>query len=175
MMADSELLDRLVRLESIEAIRQLKFRYFHACDHKQVDVIRSCFAEGPIDLDYGRIGRFTDREEMLAVFSELACQEHIVEMHHGQNPQITILDAQSAKATWGLYYFLIDTRREVVTQLGGVYDDEYRCVEGEWLIVGSHYRVTSTQIFALGEGVAQVIFAGRSAPVELDDPNEQAG
>ena len=83
---------RLYRLEAIEEIKQLKARYFHACDTKQVDLVRACFAEGEIDLRYGRIGHFTDREQLVSVFSELACHEHIVEMHHGQNPQVTVLD-----------------------------------------------------------------------------------
>jgi len=112
---------------------------------------------------------------MIAVFTELACAEHIVEMHHGQNPQITLVDADHATAVWGLYYHMIDTRREVVTQLGGFYDDAYRRGDHGWRIVASRYQVTSTQLFELGEGLARAIFAGRAAPVELDDPGAQAG
>jgi hypothetical protein len=166
---------RIARLEAIEAIKQLKYAYFHACDSKDVDAVRACFAAGPIELEYGRIGSFTDREQMLAVFSELACQPHIVEMHHGQNPQIEVLDADTATGQWGLYYYLIDTRRDVVTQLAGVYHDRYRCEAGRWVMVRSEYTVTSTQIFDLAEGLAKVVFAGSAAPVELDNPEDQAG
>jgi len=63
---------RLARLEAIEDIRQLKATYFHACDTKQPDLVRECFAEGEIDLRYGRIGNFDNRDDMLAVFTELA-------------------------------------------------------------------------------------------------------
>ncbi len=166
---------RLDRLESAEAIRQLKYRYFQACDEKRPEDVRACFAPGPVDLNYGRIGTFGDREEMLAVFTELACQDHIVEMHHGQNPVIEFLDDDNATARWGLYYYMIDTRRDLVTQLAGTYDDAYRRTGGEWRMVKSHYAVTSTQIFELGEGLARVVFAGRAAPAELDDPSQQAG
>lgn len=174
MEISQDLVQRIARLEAIEEIKQLKARYFQACDGKNVAVVRECFASGPIDLQYGRIGSFSDREHMLDVFSELACQEHIVEMHHGQNPQIEILDAQNASASWGLYYFLIDTRRDVITQLAGFYDDKYRNIDGQWRIVSSHYTVTSTQIFDLAEGLAKVVFAGAAAPVELDNPDDQA-
>lgn len=167
--------ERLGRLEAIEDIRQLKARYFHACDHKQPDVVRECFPPGPVDLRYGRIGNFSDREHMLAVFTELACQAHIVEMHHGQNPRIEVHDANHATGIWGLYYYLIDTRRCTVTQLAGFYDDAYTRCDGQWRITRSYYEVTSTQIFDLSEGLARVIFAGAAAPVELDDPNQQAG
>jgi len=166
---------RLSRLEAIEAIRQLKARYFQACDRKDPDAVRECFVPGPIELRYGRIGEFSDREAMLDVFTRLACQPHIVEMHHGQNPCIEILDDDSATGTWGLYYYLIDQRQQTVTQLAGFYDDAYRRREGKWQIARSYYEVTSTQIFDLSEGLARVIFAGVSAPVELDDPGRQAG
>jgi SnoaL-like domain len=166
---------RLARLEAIEAIRQLKARYFHACDNKQPEVVRECFAAGKIDLRYGRIGNFGDREQMLAVFTALACQPHIVEMHHGQNPRIEVHDADNATGIWGLYYYLIDTRRQTVTQLAGSYDDAYARLDGQWLIKRSYYEVTSTQIFDLSEGLARLIFVGTVAPVALDDPNQQAG
>jgi len=165
---------RLFRLESIEAIKQLKARYFQACDNKRPDIVRKCFSEGEIDLRYGRIGHFSDREQLVAVFEELACHEHIVEMHHGQNPQIEILSPTSARGTFGLYYYLIDTRQETVTQLGGFYEDGFVLDDGQWKINKSHYEVTSSQIFTLSQGMAQVVFAGSSAPQELDDPGKQA-
>ena len=166
---------RLARLEAIEDIRQLKSRYFHACDHKQPDIVRECFAPGDIDLQYGRIGSFSNREDMLAVFTELACQPHIVEMHHGQNPRIEVQGADNATGIWGLYYYLIDTRRQTVTQLAGFYEDAYERHDGQWRITRSVYEVTSTQIFDLSEGMARVIFAGAAASLELDDPSKQAG
>jgi hypothetical protein len=165
---------RIARLEAIEAVKALKYRYFHACDTKQPGLVRDCFAPGKIDLNYGRIGAFSDREEMVAVFAELACQSHIVEMHHGQNPRIQVEDENVATGEWGLYYHMIDTRRELVTQLAGFYSDAYRREEGTWRIVKSHYEVNSTQIFDLTEGLAKAIFAGASAPVEVDDPSRQA-
>lgn len=170
-----DLEQRVARLEAIEAIRQLKALYFQACDRKDPDAVRDCFPPGDIDLCYGRIGSFSDREDMLAVFTRLACQPHIVEMHHGQNPRIEILDENNATGVWGLYYYMIDTRRQTVTQLAGFYDDAYVRSDGQWRIVRSHYEVTSTQIFDLSEGLAKLVFAGAEAPVEVDDPNQQAG
>ena len=166
---------RLAKLEAIENIRKLKARYFHACDTKQPDLVRECFATGEIDLRYGRIGNFTDREQLVDIFTELACHDHIVEMHHGQNPQIEILDGNSATALWGLYYYLVDTRAATVTQLAGFYEDAYIQVGGEWQMCKSWYEVCSTQIFDLSDGLAKVIFAGGAAPAELDDPGRQAG
>lgn len=165
---------RIARLEAIEAIKMLKARYFHACDTRQPDLVRACFAPGPITLDYGRVGQFSNRDDMLAVFTRLACNEHIVEMHHGQNPQITVHSETDASAVWGLYYYLIDTRQQTATQLAGFYHDDYGCIDGEWLITASHYRVSSTQVLDLSGDQIRAIFAGAEAPRELDDPERQA-
>jgi len=165
---------RVARLEAIEAIKCLKARYFHACDTKQPERVRDCFAPGPITLEYGRVGEFSDREQMLEVFTRLACSEHIVEMHHGQNPQITVHGDDEASGTWGLYYYLIDTQQQTATQLAGFYDDRYRRVDGEWLIVASRYQVSSTQVLDLSGEQLKAIFAGSEAPRELDDPERQA-
>jgi hypothetical protein len=165
---------RLSRLEAIEAIKQLKARYFHACDRKELETVRECFSPGKIDLRYGRIGNFSDREQMLTVFAELACQPHIVEMHHGQNPRIEIQDEENATGNWGIYYYLIDTRRQTTTQLAGYYEDAYLRRQDQWCITRSYYHVTSTQIFDLGEGIARVVYAGEKAPMVLDDPSQQA-
>ena len=173
-MSDMAALERRIAvLEDIEAIRKLKHRYFFVCDRKRPADVLGCFAPGEIRLDYGRIGQFTRAEDMVAVFTALACHEHIVEMHHAQNDQIEILDATRAEATWGLYYYLINTREHTVTQLGGYYLDEYRKIAGEWKISASAFHVTSTQLLDLGEGMARVIFAGAAAPAAVDAPSRQ--
>jgi hypothetical protein len=169
-----ELAERLERLEAIEAIKQLKARYFFACDNKQPDQVRGCFVDGAMVIDYGRIGAFSNADDMVAVFARLACEDHIVEMHHAQNPQITVHSRERASALWGLYYYMIDTRARSVTQLAGFYEDEYRCVAGQWKISQTRYQVTSTQLLDWSEGLARVVFAGRQAPAAVDDPTAQA-
>ena len=106
------------------------------------------------------------RDALVAVFTELACHEHMVEMHHGQNPRIDLADAASARGIWGLYYHLIDTRTRCVTQLGAYYEDEYRKIGGRWLISSTVCTVNSTHVSDLSERVAKLVFAGRSAPEE---------
>jgi len=166
---------RLQALEDIEAIKQLKHRYFLACDNKQPEAIRACFVDGPMTIDYGRVGGFDSADAMVEVYRQLACAEHIVEMHHGQNPVIELLGPEQARGSWGLVYLLIDTRQQRCTQLGGLYQDEYRKVEGQWKISRTAIEMQSTQILDVSEALVRRIFAGRSAPAELDDPSAQAG
>lgn len=166
---------RIRALEHIEAIKRLKHRYFFNCDQKRPAEVRACFVDGPMVIDYGRIGQFEDADTMVETFEKLACAEHIVEIHHAQNPQIELLDAERARGTWGLYYFLIDTRQQICTQLAGFYEDEYRCLDGDWKISRTSFQVTSSQVLSIGDGISRILFAGRSAPAELDDPSAQAG
>jgi len=161
-----ELAGRIQALEDIEAIKRLKYDYFYFCDTKQPDKVRACFVDGPVHIDYGRIGVFTHRDALVAVFTALACHEHMVEIHHAQNPRIDLVDESTARGIWGLYYHLIDTSTRCVTQLGAYYEDEYRKIGGRWLISSTICMVNSTHVSDLSEQVARVVFAGRSAPAD---------
>lgn len=166
---------RIARLEAIEAIRKLKARYFHACDSKRPRLMQDCFVEGELLIDYGRIGVFHNRDALVSVFELLGCKEHIVEMHQGPNAQIEVLSADRAKGIWSLYYQLINTRDNTLTQLGAFYEDEYtRCADGEWRISKTRCEVNSTLVLSLADAGVSVLFAGREAPAAVDDPAKQA-
>lgn len=155
-----DLAPRLQALEDIEAIKRLKYDYFYYCDTKQPDKMRQCFVDGPVHIDYGRVGIFQHRDALVAVFTELACHQHMVEMHHAQNPRIDLVDDSHAKGVWGLYYHLIDTSARSVTQLGAYYEDEYRKVDDHWRISATVCKVNSTYVCDLSEHMARVLFAG---------------
>lgn len=126
---------RIARLEALEAIRQLKHRYLNACDLKDVDSIRDCFAEGEILIDYGPVGQFTDRESFVVLYQQLACHDRVKDLHHGSNPEIELLSETEATGRWGLFYFNLDAETGATLQLGAVYYDRYRRIEGQWKIV----------------------------------------
>lgn len=154
---------RLRALEDAEAIRGLKARYFACCDMKDPDGMRECFAQGPVHIDYGEIGVFGDRDGLVEVFARLGCHPHIVEMHHGVNPQIELLDTHHARGSWGLHYQMLDTRERAFTQLGAYYEDTYRKVDGRWKIASTRCVVTSMLVGSYAEATPGVRFAGRPA------------
>lgn len=155
---------RLLKLEDAEAIRGLKARYFFCCDRKDTQGMRACFADGKIHIDYGMIGTFDNADALVEVFKAIGCHDHMVEMHHGMNPQVEVLDAGNARGTWSLHYFLIDTQAQRLTQLAGYYQDEYRKDNGVWKISRSCFTVTSTLAMDLADGNAKPLFAGRTMP-----------
>jgi hypothetical protein len=149
-MNTPDLAARLRALEDLEAIRRLKARYFLACDRKDPAAMRDCFCSGEVLIDYGPVGTFGRREQLVEVFERLACHAHIVEMHHGANPCIEIVDAQRARGTWALHYQQIDTQAQRLTQLGGLYDDAYRKDDdGAWRIERTRFVVGSTLVLDL--------------------------
>lgn len=154
------ILARLQRLEDIEAIRRLKAQYLHACDRKRVDLIRACFADGSITIDYGAIGCFDNREDFLRVYQEKACHPEVIDIHHSHNEQIDWLSAQDARATFDLFFYQIDTRSGMLVQLGGFYEDAFRKQDGQWKIVATKFVVTSTLVNSVTNGSLVPVFQG---------------
>ena len=131
---------RIARLEALEAIRLLKHRYLNACDLKDVDAIRACFASGAVLIDYGPLGTFHGREPFLALYRELACVPRVIDLHHAANPEIELEDEDNACARWALHYQNRDGETGATRQLGGFYQDRYRRIDGQWLIVETIFR-----------------------------------
>ncbi|MBS7662080.1 nuclear transport factor 2 family protein [Pseudomonas lalucatii] len=134
---------RIARLEALEAIRRLKHRYLNACDLKDVECIRDCFAAGEVLIDYGPLGLFKEREAFVALYRELACRDAVIDLHHGANPEIELLSASEAEGRWALWYFNIDASSGATRQLGGFYQDRYRLTEAGWKIVETRFRAHS--------------------------------
>lgn len=155
---------RIQRLEDIEAIRQLKASYLHHCDRKNVDAIRECFADGEIHIDYGALGTFTNREEFIALFQQLACHTHIIDMHHGQNARIQWESPHQASASWDLYFHQINQETKTLTQLAGSYQDRYTKQSGCWRIIQTVFRPTSTCLVQMDDNQLALLFAGEQAP-----------
>ena len=158
---DQDLQRRVQRLEHIEAIRALKARYLFCCDRKDPKGMRACFADGKVHIDYGAVGTFDNADALAKIFTDIACHDYMVEMHHGMNPQIEIIDDARAKGTWSLHYFLINTQTKGLTQLAGYYEDEYLKLNGAWKISRTKFVPTSTLAMDLTEGVAKTVFAGK--------------
>ena len=152
---------RLQILEDLEAIRALKARYLASCDAKKPDLVRACFADSEVQIDYGAIGSFSQADDLVAVYTEIACHEHMVEMHHGVNPQLEITGADTARGEWDAHYQLINTQDMTLTQLGGHYWDEYRRTPEGWRISATRFEVNSSLVLDLGESAVKRLVAAR--------------
>lgn len=152
---------RLATLEACEAIRSLKARYLACCDAKDPAAMRACFVDGPVAIDYGVIGSFDRADALVEIFQQIGCHPHMVEMHHGVNPQIIVKSADHAEGRWGLHYQLINTNDNTLTQLGAYYEDEYRKTTVGWKMSATKCVVTSTLVLKLSADVVQAMVIGR--------------
>ena len=66
---------RVQQLEDIAAITALKSRYLRACDLKQPDVVRDCFAEGKVEIDYEGFPLFDDRDAFAKIYETMKIKE----------------------------------------------------------------------------------------------------
>jgi hypothetical protein len=156
------LVERLERLEAIEAIRQLKARYFNACDQQDPEGVSRCFAEGNILIDMGHLGVFHHRDEFVAMYREYGCHEYVLDMHHGANPEIELIDTSHARALWSLNYRNINTRDRTVTFLSLLYHDEYAKLGGEWKIVTCRVEYKTALHLSYVDGKLQTLLAEKS-------------
>lgn len=156
---------RIARLEAIEAIKALKARYWYCCDQKNVEGVRNCFLEGPVEIHYdGPVGLVRNRDALYEVFESVACQTEVVEMHHGGPPEIELTGPDEARGRWGLVYHLLNTEAQTVSVCGGYYDDQYRRVDGRWWIVKSRFEVCSAVTYGWNEASLRMLHASARLP-----------
>lgn len=163
--AHEDLETRISRLETIEAIKSLKARYWHCCDRKDVDGVRDCFVDGPVEIHYdGPVGLVNHRDGLYQIFKDVACNTHIVEMHHGGPPSIEVRLPDEASGRWGLVYHLTNTEARTISVVGGYYDDEYRRTRDGWLISKARFTVCSAVTYGWKDAPVRVLHAGARLP-----------
>lgn len=122
---------RLERLEAESEIRKLKARYLNACDRKDVDTIRACFAPDA-EIEFPPLGSF-NVDGLIEIFTQMAVTTQIIDSHHGHNAEIEI-DGDMARATWNLGFATINPENNQFRVLSGFYHDRYEKRDGQWLI-----------------------------------------
>ena len=158
-----ELEQRIQCLEDIEAIKQLKARWWFSCDTRDTAGMRACFDENNFEIDFGFIGRFTDMDAFIAVFKSLACHPTHVDMHHGTAPEIEMTGPDTATGRWRMRFQLLETANRQVQLMSGYYEDVYARVNGEWKMRVSKYTLMSNLFLSSSDGVVAIEQIG-SAP-----------
>ena len=138
-----DLEQRIQCLEDIEAIKQLKARWWFSCDIRDTAGMRDCFDEDDFEIDFGFIGRFTDMNAFIEIFESLACHPSHIDMHHGLAPEITILDSQTAQGRWRMRFQLLETELKQVQLMSGFYEDQYVKLGDDWKMRKSKYTLMS--------------------------------
>jgi len=137
--------DRVAALEDVEAIKRLKARYAHAADAKytldhqrktqeEIDPIAriqaGCFTEDAIWDGGPQWGASHGRD---AIYQMVRKSVWSMTMHYFLMPHIEV-NGHNAKGRWYLWQTATMTEGNRSMIMSAVTDDEYRKVEGEWLI-----------------------------------------
>lgn len=160
-----DLAARLQALEDKEAIRLLKSRYLRACDLKQPDIVRDCFAPDGVHIAYQGFPLFTDRDAFVAVYEEMGCQPGVYDIHHATNWEIELTGADRATGLWSLNFRTILAGPRQITRLAVEYEDVYRRLQGRWWIEKSVSRVTSVLTEQINEDGSLTVLTSGEMPV----------
>ena len=126
---------RIERLEAESEIRRLKARYLNACDSKDVPAIRACFV-AEAEIDFPPIGKF-GLDGLIEIFTQMAADTPITDVHQGHNAEIEILDADHAAGIWNLGFFTYDPRARTFRMLASFYKDSYVRTPAGWRIAAT--------------------------------------
>ncbi len=126
------------KLEEIEAIRRLKYKYFRCLDSKKWDELGQCFAEDARSSFSGGAHSYNGRDAIIEFFKEGLPYTRL-SMHQGHHPEIEITGNTTATGTWALEDYLIDTQGNWSMRGAAFYHDEYAKINGEWKIKSTGY------------------------------------
>ena len=137
----AELDRRLRRLEDVEAIKQLKYRYWRHLDLKQWDALAQCFADDATVCYSSGKYEFAGVSAIMKFLSEsLGAARGSVTIHQGHHPEIELLSATRARGTWALYNYMFNIKQNRGIRIGAYYEDEYVKLDGTWKFQHIGYR-----------------------------------
>lgn len=137
------------KLEQIEAIKQLKYRYMRCLDSKLWDEMREVFSDDAVShYDQGRYA-FEGPDAIIGFLRDTLDRPGVVSLHQVHHPEIEILGSKTARGRWYLEDFVINPgtghpvmRDRVELRGAAFYEDEYVRVKGAWKIRRTGYERT---------------------------------
>jgi ketosteroid isomerase-like protein len=140
--------------DTLEEIRQVKYRYLRCVDTKLWDEIGDTFTEdATVDygtMAYGKPLKMRGREEIVAFFRDNLGPE-ILTVHAAGQPEITV-DGDTATGIWSFTDTVIATEYRVVVTGAAFYHDRYeRGADGRWRIAHTGYVRTYEAMMSLDD------------------------
>ena len=136
-----ELTQAVRRLEDIQAIQTLKYRYLRCADTGDIEGFRKLMhPDVIIDFVGGSYEIKLEGAEAFIRFMRQTMHGGIVGQHSGHHPDITILSDTEATGIWYLFDMFVDNVNLVRMYGSLLYEDGYEKVDGTWLIRSTRYR-----------------------------------
>lgn len=123
--------DRIEKLESESAIRQLKTSYLNACDRKDAEAMKACFTSDAV-IDFPPLGEF-DLDGLVGIFTQMAVNTSITDVHQEHNAEIHI-EGHKASAIWNLGFATYNPDDNSFRLLSSFYHHKYIKTNEGWRI-----------------------------------------
>jgi ketosteroid isomerase-like protein len=123
----SELLD-------IEAIKRLKHHYFRCVDTKRFDEIATLFTDDATSSYNSGEHSYEGKEAIKTFFERVLGTKRIMTQHMGHHPEIDLISDTTATGVWYMEDSVYILDHGIKVRGNGLYWDEYRKVDGQWLI-----------------------------------------
>jgi hypothetical protein len=130
------------KMEEIEAIKQLKYRYIRAIDQKLWDVMESCFTPDATSSYSGGKYAFDGRDAIMKFLTESMSRASFLSSHRVHQPEIELTSPTAATGIWALEDYVIDEQHGITIHGAAFYKDRYVKVGGEWKIQHTGYERT---------------------------------
>jgi hypothetical protein len=130
------------KMEEIEAIKQLKYRYMRSIDQKLWKEMESCFAPDATSSYSGGKYAFDGRDAIMKFLTESMSRPTFLSSHRVHQPEIELTSPTTATGTWALEDWVIDEQHGITIHGAAFYKDRYVKVGGEWKIEHTGYERT---------------------------------
>jgi len=127
-------------LHELEAIRQVKYRYFRALDTKRWDELEECLAVDSRWAESYGTGRLYDREEVMDKLRGAFERSNILSMHQAHHPELELTGEATARGIWAIQDRVIDLQFNITVWGAAYHTDEYAKVDGDWKIQSTTYE-----------------------------------
>lgn len=147
--------EEIQKINDIEAIKQLKAKYFRCLDSKLWDELATTLSPNIVtSYSDGKL-IFKSPKEVIDYLSEAMPKDEI-SMHMGHTPEITIESETSATGRWYLEDNLIFTDgkfKGTGVNGGAFYTDKYEKIDGKWYILETGYQRIFEEYFQRDENI----------------------
>jgi SnoaL-like domain len=136
-----------LRLEDIELIKRLKYKYWRCIDTGDIASLRDSLTEDmKVDYNGGTYRwQMTGRDKILEAIAG-SFNSNGVGCHTGHHPEIDVLTDTTATGIWYLTDTFINLKEKVRTTGSALYRDKYVKVAGQWRIAESTYERVYEQV-----------------------------
>ena len=150
-------------LLEIEKIKQLKARYLRGLDTNNWEVFAGSMSEDCTGrYNSGKLS-FDKRDDIVDFMRENLSGDKVITLHQGHQPEIEILDEETARGSWYLQDIVIHLEAGVRIYGSAIYQDEYRKEDGQWKICATGYQRVFEAMEPIGEGhaITESMFAAQ--------------